>query len=478
MRWHKLAIHILVILSVFNFMPVLTAPMPVREACANMVGGDEDLIIVMGKQAEEEEVPRSWDQEVTQAPRTWSESGYLSTSLQLQPGSPLMSGDVSGVYQETINPIQPPPSVTGGTELPWYSSGDTRMRLLIPGRGRVQPVQPGTTSNIPPASSVRTKTNKWVPTTEVEAIQRPPYAFGGTELPWYSSSDTAQRLSIPGRGSFQQVQPGTMSKIPPASSVRTKPNKWVPTAEAEAIQRPPYAFGGTELPWYSSSDTAQRLSIPGRGRVQPVQPGTTSKIPPASSVRTKTNKWVPTTDAESSSGEMQMLAYASSGAEPPFYSSSSDDTELAFDKPGTTSKITPASPVGAYTWAATTEVPPALSVGAEMNSKLWPATEIGATSSSSGKIKPASPPPQITPVSSSRILPLSEQEGYLAQTPTKQQIPQSKGFSSFSKSFLSKSKSFLNKSKSISSNLASKSKNLFSKLVGKLRLWPRHCQWC
>lgn len=378
------------------------------------------MIIGMGKRAKEEEVPWSWDQKVTQAsPRTWSEPDYLSTSLQPQPGLPPTPAEESEVHQELTTPIQPPSSVFG-------------------------------------------------------ELQRPTTVSGGTELPWYSSGDTGLRLFAPGRGSVQPVQPGTTSQIPPASSVRTKTNKWVPTPEAEAMQRPPYAFGGTELPWYSSGDTGLRLSTPGRGGVQPVKPGTTGKNPPASSVRTKTNKWVPTADAETSSGEIRMPAYASSGTEPPRYSSFSDDTELPLDQPGTTSKIKPASPVGtAGTWAAsTTEVPPARasSVGTEME-----ANEIGAVSSSSGEIRPASPPPQLTPVSSSIILPLSKQEVYLvAQTPAKQQIPQStKSFSSFSKSFLNKSKNFLSKSKSISSNLASKSKNLFSKFIGKLRFWPR-----
>jgi hypothetical protein len=50
--------HILVSLSIFNFVPVLAAPIPVRrvrEVCADMVGGGGDTKIVLGKRAEEGE---------------------------------------------------------------------------------------------------------------------------------------------------------------------------------------------------------------------------------------------------------------------------------------------------------------------------------------------------------------------------------------------------------------------------------------
>ncbi|KAF8491594.1 hypothetical protein F5888DRAFT_1807321 [Russula emetica] len=242
MRRYKLAVHILVILSVFNFVPVLAFPVPVqevREACADVADGSEDVIIVSGKRAEEGEDSSSGYHGLTQAsPGPGSMSVQSLTSSQDPAGSPSTSNYASGVHQETTNPIQLPSYASGGTELPWYSSGGMR---------------------------------------------RPSYASGGTELSWYSSDDT-------GRGGVQPVQPEITSKIPSISSVRTKTskNRWMA----------------------------------------------------ASSMRTKTDKWVSTTETE---------------------------------------------PV----------------------------------SSSSGKI---------TPASSSEVLPPSEQERYLAQTPTEQPRPQFESF--------------------------------------------------
>ena len=192
MHRYKLAVHILVILSVFNFVPVLAAPIPVqkarvREACADVADGRKDVLIASAKR----------------------EVGQDS----LTQASPSMSNYASGADQKTTNPIQLPSSASGGTELPWYRPGDIRRPSYAKGGTELPWYRPGD-------------------------IRRPPYAKGGTELPWYRPGD---------------------------------------------IRRPSYAKGGTELPWYSR------------------------KIPPASSVRTKPNKWVATTKTEpasSSSGEM------------------------------------------------------------------------------------------------------------------------------------------------------------------------------
>jgi hypothetical protein len=302
MRRYKLAVHILVILSVFNFVPVFAAPVAVqamREACADVAEGGDDVIIVSGKRAEEGQDP------LTQA------SPGQSTSVQLPtPGSQSTSGYANGVHQETTNPIQQPSSASGDirrppyassqTELPWYSSGDTGPHLLTPDRGGVQQVQPGTTSKPLPSWSVRTKTQP--PSSASGDVQRPPYALGspgGTEPPWYSSDDTRPHLLTPGRGGVQQVQPGTTSKPLPSWSVRTKTQP--PSSASGDVQRPPYALGspgGTELPWYSSDDTGPHLLTPGRGGVATTEigpatpspsespgetpPASPSKVPPGS----------------------------------------------------------------------------------------------------------------------------------------------------------------------------------------------------
>jgi hypothetical protein len=133
MRRYKLAVHTLVILSIFNSMPVLAAPLAVqevREACADVAEGGEDVVILSGKRADEGEDPWSGYHGLTPAsPGSGSVSVQLSTSPQ-HPGSPSASDYESGVHQETTNSIQlpssasgemqRPPYASGGTELPWY----------------------------------------------------------------------------------------------------------------------------------------------------------------------------------------------------------------------------------------------------------------------------------------------------------------------------------------------------------------------
>jgi hypothetical protein len=176
MRRYKLAVHILVILSVFNFMPALAGPVPVqevREACADVADEGEDVVIVSGKRAEEGQDPGSpgsssgsgsWYYEWTpgsQDSGTWrhvwtpgsqvsgSMSVQLSTSPQHPPGSPSASDDAN---QLPSGEMQKPPYASGGTELPWYSKNS----------GGVNQVQPGTMNKLQPASSVRTKrTHGW-----------------------------------------------------------------------------------------------------------------------------------------------------------------------------------------------------------------------------------------------------------------------------------------------------------------------------
>jgi hypothetical protein len=181
MRRYKLAVHILVILSVFNFVPVLAAPVAVREmreAYADAAEGRDDVIIVSGKRADEGQGP------LTQASLPPSTSDY-----------------VNGVHQETTNPIQPPSSASGRTGLPWYSSDYTGPRLLNPGRGGVQQVQPGT--------SVRTKTQPWVATTEIGPATPSPSESPG-ETPPASPGETPP--ASPG-----ETPPASPNKVPPGS---------------------------------------------------------------------------------------------------------------------------------------------------------------------------------------------------------------------------------------------------------------------
>jgi hypothetical protein len=146
--------HILVILSILNFVPVRAGPvavLEVREACAeaaDVADGGEDVVIVLGRRAEEGQDPPGYHGLMQASPGSGSMSVQLSTSPQDPPESPSASDYASGIHQDTTNPIQLPssasgemqrlPYATGATELPWYSSG----------RGGVQMVQPGTSMRV------------------------------------------------------------------------------------------------------------------------------------------------------------------------------------------------------------------------------------------------------------------------------------------------------------------------------------------
>jgi len=167
MRRYKLAVHILVILSVFNLVPVFAAPVAVqevRETCADVADGGQDVVTLLGKRAGEGQ-----DSSTPVSP------GPASAQPPTSPPHPPSASDfASGVHQETTNPIQPPssasgeikrpPYASGGTELPWHSSDDTEPHLLNPDRGGVQQ---GATRMLLPSSSMRTKTYPFVSTSEI-----------------------------------------------------------------------------------------------------------------------------------------------------------------------------------------------------------------------------------------------------------------------------------------------------------------------
>ena len=191
MHPYKLAVHILVILSVFSFVPVHAAPVPVqdvREACADVVNRGEDVILVSGKRAEEGQDP------LTQAsPGQGSTQGPSSTS-----------DDAIGVHQGTINPtqlpsessmsgeIQGPPYASGRTEPPWYSSDGS---LVTPGEGEVQRDQLGTTSKLPsqPETSMTTETYSFAPVHWVPQLSAVPEI--GPATPSESSGEIAPASS-------------------------------------------------------------------------------------------------------------------------------------------------------------------------------------------------------------------------------------------------------------------------------------------
>ena len=287
------------------------------------------MIIVSGKRAEVGQDPLA---QASTSRWQGSTSGQSSTSSP-DPESPSTSDSIKSnqLPSSASGELGRPPYTAGGAELPWYSSDGT---LVTPGSGRVLP---GTKSKLTsqPGTSMRTRTYSFAPghgtatpselpgeitsasssealppleeTTPV-ASSRPPYTPGGAELPWYSSDGT---LVTPGSG---RVQSGTKSKLTskPGTSVRTStysfaPGHWLPNTKIgtageiapASSSRPPYASGGTELPWYSSDDKVLHWLTPGGVKLD--QPGTTKKLPPATSVRTKTYPFVATTEIETAS---------------------------------------------------------------------------------------------------------------------------------------------------------------------------------
>jgi hypothetical protein len=272
-RYKLLVVHILLILSVFNFVQVLAAPVPVREvreARADMEDGGEDVIIVHGKRADEGQDPLTGHYGLTQA--SSDPPGQSSTSSQDPSGSPPTSDHASGVHQETINPIQLPSPASGGTALPWYSKSS--------GGGEVQPgTSVGTNmGKWVPGTSVRTKTNNWVATTEIE----------------------------PGSSSSGQITPASSNKgLPLSEQTASSSDLLGPVSEPDQSSALSHDPSGSP----STSDHASGI-----------HQETPNKLPSPSSVRVKTYPWVATTEIEtasSSSGETTPVSSPSKVFSPP-----------------------------------------------------------------------------------------------------------------------------------------------------------------
>lgn len=223
----------------------------------------------------------------------------LSSSSQNPRESPPTSDYARVARQE--RDYQPPafqrPSyVSDGAELPWPSdkSDGTRMPPYSSGGNKLpwishNPVQ------IQPGTSVRTKPGAGplaqAPTNQElksgGATGRPSYPSGGTKLPWISHNPV-------------NIQPGTSVRTkpgvgPPSSSKPPSEQKGyltqAPTKQglswdkSGVTRRPPYASGGTELPWISHNRVG-------------VQPGTsvrtkpgTSKVPPSEPLPQSKSFW-------------------------------------------------------------------------------------------------------------------------------------------------------------------------------------------
>jgi hypothetical protein len=236
MRRYKIVACILLILSVFGF--VLAAPVAiqeVREACADAaVDEDENVIIGWGKRASEEEQPllQWWAQAQKES------SSYWSTAPWKYHGSSSAPNYASGT------PWHPNPSFSpGGSEPPPLStSGGTEVPSNRLAEGEAKLSQPGTSTEIQPASLSKSKSVSWAPSRTVvlpsggihtEMLQpekKPPQLSitGGSELPL-----------IP-EGEAKLIQPGTSTEIQPLLQSESPGREgYMPKMAAQQSPSPP-----------------------------------------------------------------------------------------------------------------------------------------------------------------------------------------------------------------------------------------------
>ncbi|KAI0272179.1 hypothetical protein BGY98DRAFT_1189288 [Russula aff. rugulosa BPL654] len=266
------------------------------------------------------------------------------------------------------------------------------------------------------------------------------------------------------------------------ATANVRPSKWGSSGDDNPIQVPSsasgghrpwyslddirwssYSPGGTALPWKSPDDTGPHSITPGRDRPQLFRPGTTNKIEPGWSVRTRPpNK--PTTEIES-------------GETPP---PSSGKVVPPSDQ------IIPPSP--------SEVLPPPEQVPPESSSEVLPSSEQVPPKSSSEEGLAQTPTMQQSPSPkqiqdifeqpAQQIQDGTEQSGHQLQDVFQQPAQQIQGgfqqLATNSKTFFSnlpsKSKAVFSNlatnSKTFFSNVASKSKSLFGKLAGKPKVLP------
>jgi hypothetical protein len=158
MRRYKIVACILLILSVFSF--VLAAPVAVqeaREACADVVDGGDNVIIGSGKRADVQEE----DPLLAQAQQDPSSSSDWRSTPSQDQGSSSAPNYASGTH--------PNPSLSSGDSKPSLlsTSGGTKVLWNPLAEGGANLIQPGTSTEIQPASSSNRKSVSWAPEREV-----------------------------------------------------------------------------------------------------------------------------------------------------------------------------------------------------------------------------------------------------------------------------------------------------------------------
>ena len=289
MRQYKLAIHILVILSIFNILPVLAAPIPVRQV----------------HEASGYHGPQTHPIQPS------------SVSRELQ-GRDAGQGNAPGLLGGTDLPWNSPGGLgrpqSGGTGLKWYSPNQptpgTSVRTKpVPGIG---PTSLSSGQTVPSKVFPLSKQEGYVPQTPTKPgetglkwyssndPQRPKYS-GGTELPWFSHNrpppgTSVRTRPVPGIGPISPSSGQTVpSKVFPLSKqggyvpqTPTKPGgtglKWYLSNDP---QRPKYS-GGTELPWSSNNrpppgTSVRTRPVPGVGPTSPQTPTKPLAVPQSKS---------------------------------------------------------------------------------------------------------------------------------------------------------------------------------------------------
>ena len=248
MRRYKIVTCTLLILSVFSF--VLAAPVPVqevREARADAVGGGENVIIGSGKRGEEgEQLMQSWEQQKQEGSSYWSTAPWRGSSSAPASGTRPNPSFSSGGREAPLL------STTGGIHVPWNPLAEDNTNLL----------QPGTSTEIQPASLSNAKSVSWNPSKNVLLPSGGVYAEKlqpDTKPPQLSITGTGLSQKPPG-GVANLIQPGVSTEIQPASLGKPKSVSWTPT-KPEVI--PPSGDTPTQN-LQSSSSFPSRPSRPSR----------------------------------------------------------------------------------------------------------------------------------------------------------------------------------------------------------------------
>ncbi|KAN0108985.1 hypothetical protein V8E52_009768 [Russula decolorans] len=155
MRWYKIVACISLILSVFCFVHAApVAVQEVREASADAVDGNDNVIIGSGKRAEdplseEEPLIQSWEQQQASASEYWQSTPWRGQRLSSAPNYASGTGPKPSSSSGESNP--PLLSTSGGAELSWNPDSGDKL------------IQPGTSNEIQPASSSEAKSASFVP---------------------------------------------------------------------------------------------------------------------------------------------------------------------------------------------------------------------------------------------------------------------------------------------------------------------------